>query len=549
MDKIREISYKINNLNSVKEPVLKAFEEDFSNVKGVLGVKFDFDNSKITYAIDEWTSDYDVLCKLNEICEDKGLDLSFDDDESENEEEIDNQEKSEDDKTQEIEESEEDLSKIQEGDEFDEKEEKVKGKLSKADFIEKAIIFGLALLVTLVGVFVNGAIKPWILMIAFTLASYETLYDVVVKIAVKEYFLDEVLTFAGALLFMYLGYTELSATIMILYSGISFIKVLSTHNNALKLEKLKLEEESSEDENLKQELAKKIEYFESKDKICDLKSLKLYSNKLKFSIAFIVLAVLTVFVPPLFSIKTYWATLSDKWLYLGATVLTLSSLGEYFFSCFSCAKISLFTANENGVQINDYDKFISFAKINKLSFEIDGVLLNENGNVKNDLDGAIKELKYDLNVTSEILSSQKSDKVSQVKKGYEFNGAIAGASDKYKVEHVEKTNSIYVSNGDFDKDVLSKTKKAIAFNSLGDVTVLDGQVKRVPFIIKLSKRTDKILNFNKYFTLIFKVLFVLISLVLTIFTSFKYGYVLYGLDAFIRIIVLLNSERNSQEVV
>ena len=123
MDKIREISYKINNLNSVKEPVLKAFEEDFSNVKGVLGVKFDFDNSKITYAIDEWTSDYDVLCKLNEICDDKGLDLSFDDDESENEEEIDSQEKSEDDKTQEIEESEEDLSKIQEGDEFDEKEE------------------------------------------------------------------------------------------------------------------------------------------------------------------------------------------------------------------------------------------------------------------------------------------------------------------------------------------------------------------------------------------------------------------------------------------
>ena len=44
-------------------------------------------------------------------------------------------------------------------------------------------------------------------------------------------------------------------------------------------------------------------------------------------------------------------------------------------------------------------------------------------------------------------------------------------------------------------------------------------------------------------------LFILISLVLTIFTSFKYGYVLYGLDAFIRIIVLLNSERNSQEVV
>lgn len=546
MDKIRELSYKINNLNAVKEPVLKAFEEDFTSVKGVLGVKFDFENSKITYAIDEWTSDYDVLCKLNEICEDKGLDISFDDEQENEETDIAN-EPLEDDDTQE--ETEEDLSKIQEGDEFDEYEEKVKGKLSKADFIEKAIIFGLALVITLVGVFVNGTIKPWILMIAFTLASYETLYDVVVKIAEKKYFLDEVLTFAGALLFMYLGYTELSATIMLLYSGISFIKVLSTHENACKLEKLKLQEENSEDDNLKSELSKKIDYFENNDKICDLNSLRLYSNKLKFSIAFVVFAILIVFIPPLFSIKTYWTTLSDKWLYLGATVLAISSLGEYFFSCFSCAKNSLFIADKNSVQINDYNKFISISKMNKLSFEIDGILLKDEGNVKSDLDGAIKELKYDLNVASEILSSQKSEKVSQVKKGYEFSGAIAGASDKYKIEHLEKQSSIYVSNGDIDKEILGKTKTSIAFNSLGDATVLDGQVKRIPFIIKLSKRTNKILNFNKFFSFIFKFSLIAIALLLTIFTSFKYAYLVYGLDVFIRIIVLLNSEKNSSEVV
>ena len=81
MDKVREISYKINNLNTVEKSILKDFEEDFSSIKGVLGVKFDFENSKILYAIDEWTSDYDVLCKLNEICDEKGLELSFDDEE------------------------------------------------------------------------------------------------------------------------------------------------------------------------------------------------------------------------------------------------------------------------------------------------------------------------------------------------------------------------------------------------------------------------------------------------------------------------------------
>ncbi|MBQ7373344.1 MAG: hypothetical protein IJW64_02125, partial [Clostridia bacterium] len=236
MDNIREISYKINNLKSVDKSVIKDFEDDFSNVKGVLGVKIDFDNSTVTYAIDEWTSDYDVLCKLNEICDEKGLDLSFDDveksEEDEQVSEIENEEEVLEEEN--IANDDEDLSKIQEGDEFDEKEEKVKDKLSKSDFIEKAIIFGLAFVGTLLGLFIKGDVRPWILMIAFTLASYETLYDVIIKIAEKKYFLDEILTFIGALVFMYLGYTEVSAIIMLIFSAISFVKALLLHFQAVK---------------------------------------------------------------------------------------------------------------------------------------------------------------------------------------------------------------------------------------------------------------------------------------------------------------------------
>ena len=40
MDKVREISYKINNLNTVEKSILKDFEEDFSSVKGVFSFKF-----------------------------------------------------------------------------------------------------------------------------------------------------------------------------------------------------------------------------------------------------------------------------------------------------------------------------------------------------------------------------------------------------------------------------------------------------------------------------------------------------------------------------
>ena len=551
MDNIREISYKINNLKSVDKSVIKDFEDDFSNVKGVLGVKIDFDNSTVTYAIDEWTSDYDVLCKLNEICDEKGLDLSFDDveksEEDEQVSEIENEEEVLEEEN--IANDDEDLSKIQEGDEFDEKEEKVKDKLSKSDFIEKAIIFGLAFVGTLLGLFIKGDVRPWILMIAFTLASYETLYDVIIKIAEKKYFLDEILTFIGALVFMYLGYTEVSAIIMLIFSAISFVKALLLHFQAVKKEIFKNELESLPEDQDKTALQSKIEYFEENYGVCDLGNLKTYSNKLKISIAFAILSVLVIFIPPFFSVKTYWASLSNKWLYAGACVLTLSSFGEFFFSCFNTANNALLSAYQNNVRINDYDKFLSLTKVDKFSFEVDGVLLDESGNAKADLDGAIKELKYDLSISSEILSSQKAEKVAQIKKGYEFSGAIAGASNNYKKERLTKHNSVYVSNGNLEEELLSNLNCSIAFVVGGNVTVLDSELKRVPFIVKLSKRTDKILNFNKFFNLFTKVFLLVLTVALTVFTSFNYALLIYALDAIFRAVLILNSQRNLSEVV
>lgn len=550
MDNVREFSYKINNLSIIDKSILKTFEEDFSNVKGVLGVKIDLENSKIVYAIDEWTSDYDVLCILNEICEQKGLDISFDD-ESEDvaREDVDNEVAEEIPEIEETIETDEDLSTIQEGDEFDEKEEKVKGKLAKSDFIEKAIIFGLALVATALGLFISGVVQPWILMIAFTLASYETLYDVIVKIAEKKYVLDDILTFGGALIFMYLGHTEISAIIMLIFSAVSFVKAVLTHKDVVKKEKLKQMLDELVEEDDKAFLQTKISYFEDNQQVCDKNSLKAYSNKLKFSIAFIVISILTIFIPPLFSLKTYWTALTDKWLYAGATVLTLSSLGEYFFGLFNTAQKAIFIAYENKVKINDYDKFLSFANADALSFEIDGVLFDVNGTVKDDLDGAIKELKYDLGIKSEILSNKKAEQVTTLKKNYEFSSAIAGASDKYKKDHLEKVSSIYVSNGESDGNLLSKVNRCVAFGLDGHATVLDGQLKRVPFIVKLAKRTEKILNFNKFFNLIFKLGLIVLTVLLTLLTSFKYALLIYGLDAVLKLITVFKSESNSSEVV
>ena len=78
MDNIREICYKIKGLSEVSDSVIAKIESNFSGVKGVIGVKFDKEKQTVTYALDQWASDYDVLCKLDEICEDNGLEIDYD---------------------------------------------------------------------------------------------------------------------------------------------------------------------------------------------------------------------------------------------------------------------------------------------------------------------------------------------------------------------------------------------------------------------------------------------------------------------------------------
>ena len=78
MDNIREISYKISRLIDAEKSTIEKLESDFSGVKGVIGVKLDVENGIISYALDQWASDYDILCKLDEICEKCNLEIDYD---------------------------------------------------------------------------------------------------------------------------------------------------------------------------------------------------------------------------------------------------------------------------------------------------------------------------------------------------------------------------------------------------------------------------------------------------------------------------------------
>ncbi len=636
---IREFYYKIGGLDTVSPETLRKFKEDFSNVKGVVDVFVDVETSSIKYALDQWTSDYDVLLRLTEICEEKGLEVIFAEDEVEEEDA---------ESSEPIEYPEEDTVE----EESEENDKSKYGEYKKGDILEKFIILGLSAVLIILGLCLKKApkVQPWILMLGFTIASYETLYDVIVKLAEKKYVLEEILTFLGAIILMYLGYTATAGIIMLIYGALSFAKGFASHNLAMKRIKLDKSLLNCSNESEKTEIQAKIDYLASKEGVYDTKSYNLNANKLKINLFFAILAVLVVFIPPFFSIKTYWATLQDKWLYVGACVLILGNVGEMLFSLQHTASLCIFNALENGVKIEDYDTFLNLANARQVSFTNLGVLsedsfeitqvdstdikktltvflslLSDNqaavnavgaydkdivapalekvtkvdkigaqgvlngkkvavgckrffkdvkledikcsdsviyvfeeqtliGSIlvklteKQDSYGAIKELSNDLNLGVELLSVDESDRVQSLKLNLELDHAVAGANAKFIKDHVEKANAIFVANERHDGEALSEVINSITFGKNGKISIENEEIRKVPFIIKLSKRAQSILNFNKKSIFVCKFILIALSILLKVFTGIDFIWWLFVLDATARALLVVNSLRNATQV-
>lgn len=630
---VREYSYKIKGLLQASDETINKLCSDFSNVNGVIGLNVIKEEEKVEYALDQWSSDYDAFSKLSEICEDCNLELVFEDEIIENDIV-----------------SEEEVSKEESVDVQKEPTE-IKNKLLKSDFVEKIIVLILSLGFICAGFLFKQKpnLQPWIFMIGFTIASYEILYDIIVKLAEKGYLYEELLTFIGALILTYQGKIAISAIIMLLYSTLNFVVSFAKHKNALKKEELTIKIENCEDEHEKGYLQGCLQYLQSREGVNSTSTQKINDRKKCFTLFMFVLAVLAIFVPPLFTIKTYWLSLSTKWLYLGSCILILNGIGETLFSLSNTEFTAMVKAFENEVKINSIDSFINLTKKSKVSFDKSGVLvkdckieelhgqnqtlqfalsslqglenhvakaikeyakdvepltvenlvINETGvsctieknNVLvgsrkylkdksveveeiadgkphlfvacngsligyftlsnepfNDSYGAIAEIKHDLSLKTEILSSDEANVVTEIKKQLKADHAVSGASSKFKAERVKKENSIYVGDETNDRTTLSLLDDAISFGSDGKIAITTKSIRKVPFILKLAQRTVKTLKFNKKFACVFKVFVILLAVILRVFTAIDFIWWLFAIDVLARSFTVINSMINSSDV-
>ena len=643
MDKVREFSYKIDGLSEFSSQKVIDFETDLEGVKGVIFANIDIKEETVSYAIDQWASDYDVLCKLMEICEKFNLELVFDD---ENVEEV----------VESDDETNEQQDKFEEEAHGEENEEEVrKGKFTKGDVIEKISVFGISLILLIVGICINPTLQfqPWILMLSFTLACYETLYDAIIKLSDKKSIVEDVIVFVGSLIFMYLGYTSSSTVIMLLYGLTAFLRGYVIHRTVSVIENLENQLETAESEEEKAIASQKLDYLKSKDGEVDSKTSKIEVYKLKYYIVCFAIAVIISFIPPLFKIKSYGFELLN-WLYVGASILVLCGLTDLTFSLYQTAKTAFKLAVENGVIINDYEKFISLSDSENVTFDKTGVLTEEKGEVvevlgenkdeilkillsvtqnssyhvakvirnyvkdvatnnvdeiseiygrgiscklngdevivgskkffkdngiaveevssefspvyvgvngkhigtviikypiKNDGFGAIKECSEDLYLSIDLVSCDGVKSVTALKESLEINVATSSASSKLKAQKVNDKNSIYVGHAIFDKKTISKTNKNIVLCGNGDVSIPSGEIRKVPFIIKLAQRTASILKGNKSLAFISKIILLVGVVVLKIVLNLNAIWWVFILLTIANLALIFNGLRNQTEVI
>ena len=213
-------------------------------------------------------------------------------------------------------------------------------------------------------------------------------------------------------------------------------------------------------------------------------------------------------------------------------------------------KYGIAVGETNGTNDTNGKTFVYVAENNKIIGKI--ILEFE---VKEDAYGAVAELREDLSVQSELISSDTLENVKAVNEEVNFAGAISGASVDYKAEKANAEGCYYVGNAFAHEKTLKKAERGITFgidksDGNGQIFVGNSDIRLVPKTIKIARRNAKILKQNKIIWLVFKLFFLALGVALSLTVGYRYSMLIAACGASIgEIIVFINTCRNLTEAV
>lgn len=172
--------------------------------------------------------------------------------------------------------------------------------------------------------------------------------------------------------------------------------------------------------------------------------------------------------------------------------------------------------------------------------------------VKADARGAVKELREDVGVKVELLSGDDVEVVDDVKEDIEFSSAVANASADYKAKYVAENNAVFVGDASNDKETIDKIELAIIMNGdkeCGKIAIPFGEIRKVPFAVKIARRLKKVIRQNLLLAIIGKVVLIGLAVTLKLALNFDGLSLAVLLGVILDNSVLLNSCRNLTETV
>lgn len=214
--------------------------------------------------------------------------------------------------------------------------------------------------------------------------------------------------------------------------------------------------------------------------------------------------------------------------------------------------------NEKGVQFNESDE-LGMKLYLAVNGEYAGVVVLQD-TIRPTARGAILEL-YDAGVKSTVmLTGDNKDYAVKVRKELGMKKSVSELLPEDKVSEIEaimasckKTTVAFVGDGINDAPVLTRADVGLAMGALGsdiaidsaDIVLSSNDLSKVPFIVKLAKRTKLISKQNAWLSLIVK--FVVMILGITGLTASLW--LAIGADVGVLILAILNSIRNRFKVV
>ena len=200
-------------------------------------------------------------------------------------------------------------------------------------------------------------------------------------------------------------------------------------------------------------------------------------------------------------------------------------------------------AVKNGTKIAGEETYKKLANVKKVAFLGQNVFLNDDGSLKENALGSVMEL-YDAKIEETVLLSKKSkEETSKLRKELSIIKSVSNLSDSQKNDEVIALNGGVLAVGNLKTN--ASVTLSLSEKPDFDVCVIDGNLKKIPFVIKLCKRFKSIVIQNAVLSLLTKIV---------VATLCGFGVITNLAVAVIpimavEILTVLNAVRNNLEII